>query len=59
MYSFRGYMEQIIFETSCLLRKATFLEDLFYAFDFLMVVYLFHYSNYNHPTLEVVYLILL
>ena len=29
MYSFRGYMEQIIFDSSCLLRTDTFLEDLF------------------------------
>ena len=35
MNSFRGYIETIIFDSSCLLRKVTFLEDLFYAFDFL------------------------
>ena len=28
IHSFRGYMEQTIFDTSCLLRIATFLEDL-------------------------------
>ena len=34
MHSFKGKIEQTFFDSSCLLRKATFLEDLFYAFDF-------------------------
>ena len=55
---FRGYMEQIIFDSSCLLRTATFLEDLFLAFNVLGTVYLFHHSNCDHPALEVVYLFL-
>ena len=33
IYSFRGYMEQIIFDSSYLLKPTTFLEDLSYAFD--------------------------
>ena len=32
---FRGYMEQVIFDRSYLLRIATFLEELFRGFDFL------------------------
>ena len=55
MHSFRGKIGPIIFDSSCLLRKATFLEDQFYAFDFLRAVYLFHHSYCHHPTLEVVY----
>ena len=34
IYTFRGYMEQIAFDSSDLLRKATFSEDLSLAFDF-------------------------
>ena len=52
MHSFRGYMKQIIFDSSCFLRTATFLEDLFRDSR---AVYLFHHSNCDHPTLEVVY----
>ena len=51
-------MEQIIFDSSCLLRPATFLGDLSYAFDFLWAVYLFNRCNCSHPSLEVVYLFL-
>ena len=58
MHFFRGYTEPIIFDSSWLLRKATFLEDLIYAFDFLRAVYLFHHSSCHHPTFEVVYLFL-
>ena len=52
MHSFRGYMKQIIFDSSYFLRTATFLEDLFRDSR---AVYLFHHSNCDHPTLEVVY----
>ena len=38
-------MKQIIFDSRCLLRPATFLEDLFNTFDFLRAVYLLNYSN--------------
>ena len=41
--SFRGQMEQIIFDRSYLLRPATFLEDV-------------SHSNISHPSLEAVYL---
>ena len=58
IHSFRVYMEQIIFDSSYLLRPANFLEDLSYAFDFLRAVYLFNHSNCSHPSLEVVYLFL-
>ena len=51
-------MEQIIFDSSYLLRPATFLEDFSYAFHFLMAVYLFNHSKCSHPSLEVVYLFL-
>ena len=34
IYTFRGYMEQIAFDSSDLLRKATFSEDLTLAFNF-------------------------
>ena len=33
IYSFRDYMEQIIFDSSCLSKWTTFLKDLSYAFD--------------------------
>ena len=58
IYSFRVYMEQIIFDSSHWLRPTTFLEDLSYAFDFLRAVYLFNHSNCSHPSLEVEYLFL-
>ena len=51
-------MEQIVFDSSYLLRPATFLEDLSCAFDFLRAVYLFNHSNCSHPSLEVVHLFL-
>ena len=34
IHSFKGYMDQIIFDSSYLIRPATFLEDLSYAFVF-------------------------
>ena len=34
IYTCRGYMEQIAFDSSDLLRKATFSEDLTLAFNF-------------------------
>ena len=43
-------MEQIIFNSSYLLRPATFLEDL-------KAVHLFNHSNCSHPTLESVFAI--
>ena len=50
-----GYMEQIIFDASCL-------QPLFgrpiVDIRFLRAVYLFHHSNCNHPILGVVYLFL-
>ena len=45
IHSFMGYMEQIIFNSSYLLRIAAFWEELSSAFNFLRVVYLFHQSN--------------
>ena len=53
MHSFRGYMKQIIFDSSCLLRTATFMEDLFRDSR---AVYLFHHSNCDHPTLDSVFI---
>ena len=50
-------MEQIIFDSSYLLRIATFLEELPWVFDFLRVVYLFHHSNYSHPSFKIRYLV--
>ena len=44
--SFRGHMEQIIFDSNYLLRPATFLEDVKGS--------LFNHSNISHPSLEVV-----
>ena len=44
-------MEKIIFESSYLLRQASFLEDLKGA------VYLFNHSNCSHPSLESVFAI--
>ena len=48
IHSFRGYMEQMIFDSSYLLRPANFLEDFKSS--------LFSHSNISHPSLEVVYL---
>ena len=45
-HSFSGYMEQMIFDSSYLLRPATFLEDVKSS--------LFNQSNISHPSLEVV-----
>ena len=50
-------MEQIIFDSSWLLRKTTFLEELSETLIFLRVVYLFYHSNYSHPSFEVGYYI--
>ena len=47
-HSFRGYVEQMTFDSSHLLRPATFLEDVKGS--------LFNHSNVSHPSLEVVYL---
>ena len=44
--SFRGHMEQRIFDSNYLLRPATFLEDVKGS--------LFNHSNISHPSLEVV-----
>ena len=49
IHFFRVYMDQIIFDSSYLLRPANFLEDLSYAFGFLRAVYLFnHHSKCSH-----------
>ena len=48
-------MEQIVFDSSCLLSAATFLEDLSQAFEFFKGS-LFHHSNCSYPSLEVVHL---
>ena len=53
MHFFRGcYMEEIIFGSSYLLRTATFLKGLSYAYDFLREVYLFHHPNCSHLSFE-------
>ena len=49
--SFRGHMEQIIFDSNYLLGRATFLEDVKGS--------LFNHSNISHPSLEVLCLFLL
>ena len=51
IHSFRGYMEQMIFDSSHLLRPASFMEDAKGS--------LFNHSNIIHPFLEVVHLFLL
>ena len=51
-------MEQIIFDSSYLLKPTTFLEDLSYAFDLFKDSLFFNHSNCSHPSLEVVYLFL-
>ena len=51
IHSFRGYMEQMIFDSSHLLRPASFMEDAKGS--------LFNHSNIIHPFLEVVQLFLL
>ena len=54
----KGYMEQIIFDSSYLLWPATFSEDLSDALIFKREFYLFNRSNYSHPSLEVAHLFL-
>ena len=50
-------MEQIMFDSSYLLRTATFLEELSHKFEFFKgSLYLFHHSNCSNPSLEVAYL---
>ena len=58
MYSFRGYMEQLIFDSSYLLRAATFLEEHFYSVHFLRTVSWFNHPKYFHPSFEVRHLFL-
>ena len=58
IHSLRGYMEQIIFDGSYLLRKMTFLEDFPQTFNLLRQVYLFHNFNCSHPSFDVGYLFL-
>ena len=48
-------MEQIIFDSSYLLRPATFFRRLFLRVRFLWAVYLFNHFNCSYPSLEVVY----
>ena len=48
IHSFSGYTQQMIFDSSYLLRPATFLGDVKSS--------LFNHSNTSHPSLEVVYL---
>ena len=56
---FTGYMKQIFFDCSYLLKIATILGILFFKyflfFHFLLVYYHFHYSNCSHSSLELVY----
>ena len=59
IHSFRGYMEQIIFDSSNLLKPTAFLEDLSYAFHlFKNRLFIYYHSNCSHPSLDVVYLFL-
>ena len=51
-------MEQIIFDSSYLLRPATFFRRPFLRTRLLWPNYLFNYCNCSHPSLEVVYLFL-
>ena len=55
IHFFRGYMEQINFDSSCLLRAATFLEELSHAFHFFKDSL---FINCSHPSIEIVYLYL-
>ena len=52
------YMEQTIFNSSYLLRKTTFLEDVAQNFNLIRQVYLFHNFNYSHPPFDIGYLLL-
>ena len=58
IHSVIGYIEQIIFDSSYLLKTATYLEEHLRHSIFLRTVYLFHDSKCNHPSLEVVDLFL-
>ena len=58
IHSVIGYIEQIIFDSSYLLKTATYLEEHLRHSIFLRTVDLFHDSNGNHPSLEVVDLFL-
>ena len=51
-------MEQIICDSSYLLKPTPFLEDFLTHSIFLRTGYLFNHSNCSHPSLEVVYLFL-
>ena len=55
MRSFRGYKEQITFDSSFLLRTATFFGRPTYPMHsvLLRAVYLLHHSNCSHTSLEV------
>ena len=48
IHLFSGFIKQMIFDSSCLLRPATFLEDVKGS--------LFNHSKISHLSLEVVYL---
>ena len=54
----RGYMEQIIFGSSYLLRTTTFLENVAQNFNILRQVYLFLNFNCSHPSFDIGYLLL-
>ena len=56
IHSLRDYMEQIIFDSSYLLRTNAFLEDIPQTFNLLRQVCLFH--NRSHPFFDVGYLLL-
>ena len=59
IYSVRGYMEQVIFDSSYLLKTAFFLRRPILGICFFLgAVYFVHYSHCSHPSFEVVYLIL-
>ena len=58
MYSFRSYMEQLIFDSSYSLRAATFLEGHFYSVYFLQAVCWFNHPNSCHPSFGVRHLFL-
>ena len=51
-------MKQLIFDSSYLIRAATFLEGHFYSFHFLRAVCWFSHPNYYHPSFGVRYLFL-
>ena len=55
IHFFRGYMEQINFDSSYLLRAATFLEERSHAFHFFKDSL---FINCSHPSLEIVYMYL-